>query len=83
MDTGLLWYDDSQADLASKVEGAAQRYHEKFGRRPDTCYVNPASLPGEDKGCCLDGIKVLATSAILPNHFWVGVHGRRRSQKTR
>ena len=80
MDTGLLWYDDSQADLSTKVQEAAQRYYEKFGKRPDRCYVNPASLPPEAKQCSLNGIKVLARPTILPDHFWLGVGGPRRSR---
>jgi hypothetical protein len=81
MEVGLLWYDDSQADLAAKVQEAAERYREKFGRRPNRCYVNPASLPGKGKVLSLDGIKVLTSPTILPNHFWVGVQGRKSSRK--
>jgi hypothetical protein len=81
MEVGLLWYDDSNGDLASKVQEAAERYREKFGRRPDRCYVNPASVPGTGKGVSLDGIKVVASPTILPNHFWVGVEGRKRLRK--
>jgi hypothetical protein len=79
MKTGLLWYDDSKADLAAKVEDAAERYEEKFGRRPNRCYVNPASLPGEGKGFSLDGIKVVTRPSILPNHFWVGIGRPKRT----
>ena len=73
MEIGLLWYDDSKIDLATKVQEAAERYEEKFGRRPDRCHVNPVSLPGEAKKLSLNGIKVLASPAVLPNHLWVGV----------
>jgi hypothetical protein len=81
MKTGLLWYDDSKVDFASKVREAAQRYREKFGRSPDRCYVNPASLPGNGEKVSLKGIKVLTSATIQPNHFWVGVGGRNGSQK--
>jgi len=81
MEIGLLWYDDSKADFAAKVEEAAQRHEDKFGRRPNTCYVNPASLPGEGKQLRLNGIKVLTKPSVLPDHFWVGVQGRKRSRK--
>jgi hypothetical protein len=73
MKIGLLWYDDTGADLATKVEEAAQRYRDKFGRRPNRCYVNPADLPAEESGFSHDGIKLMASSAILPDHFWVGI----------
>ncbi|HID86222.1 MAG TPA: hypothetical protein EYP55_02460 [Anaerolineae bacterium] len=46
MKVGLLWYDDDpKRPFAEKIEAAARRYREKFGVRPNTCYVNPASLP--------------------------------------
>ncbi len=73
MDIGLLWYDDSKADFATKVEEASQRYEEKFGKRPNRCYVNPASLPAGGDSYSLDGITVLSRPGILPDHFWVGV----------
>ena len=34
MTEGLLWYDDSELDLAEKVEQAARRYERKFGESP-------------------------------------------------
>jgi hypothetical protein len=80
METGLLWYDDSQADFASKVQDAAQRYRQKFGRSPDRCYVNPASLPGNGEKVSLKGIKVVTSPTIQPHHFWVGIQERKRAQ---
>jgi hypothetical protein len=71
VDTGLLWYDDSKADFATKVLEAKERYEEKFGRKPNCCYVHPECLP--EKGLPANGIKVVASPAVLPNHFWVGV----------
>ena len=51
MKVGLLWYDDDAGrGLAAKVKRAAQRYREKYGRLPNTCYVNPqAGLPQGDE----------------------------------
>jgi hypothetical protein len=71
VEVGLLWYDDSQIDFAKKVLEAAERYQEKSGARPNRCYVNPECLP-EDR-VAADGIKILASPIVLPNHFWVGV----------
>ena len=46
MKSGLLWYDaDPKKPIWDKIEEAAQRYYEKFGVRPDTCFVNPSALP--------------------------------------
>jgi hypothetical protein len=71
VEVGLLWYDDSPTDFATKVLEAAQRYEEKFGARPNRCYVNPECLP--EDGLPSNGIKVLASPIVLPNHFWVGI----------
>lgn len=80
MDMGLLWYDDSQADFATKVIEAKERYEEKFGRKPNSCYVHPQSLPRA--GTPANGIKVVASPTVLPNHFWVGVGNPECSRTT-
>ena len=79
MEIGLLWYDDTQMEFATKVQQVVERYEEKFGKAPNRCYVNPASMPGEAKKLSLNGLKVLASPTILPDHFWVGVEGRKRN----
>lgn len=79
--TGLLGYHDSKGDLASKVHEPAERYGEKFGRRPNSFYVNPASLPNNASKSSARGIKVVTKPTILPDRFWVGVEGRNRSRK--
>ncbi len=78
MQTGLLWYDgDPHRGLAAKVEEAAQRYQEKFGSAPNTCYVNQAELNDQNLAIALSGVhdalRVLPAHNILPHHFWVGV----------
>jgi hypothetical protein len=77
---GLLWYDDSAVDIATKVQDAAERYEEKYGRQPNYCYVNPTTLP--EGGVPANRIKVVASPAVLPNHFWVGIHrDKHRSER--
>jgi len=72
MKIGLLWYDDDpKRGVMDKIEQAAQRYYEKFGKKPDTCYVNPVLLPSG--GMAHNGVKVLAATTVLPDHFWVGI----------
>ncbi len=78
MRVGLLWFDDDpKKELSLKVEEAAERYFEKFGLWPNVCYVSPATLPlPRDavgmEGVHLDGLRVLSSPLILPDHFWVG-----------
>ncbi|MGB5931710.1 MAG: hypothetical protein WBH57_01405 [Anaerolineae bacterium] len=71
MRVGLLWFDDDpKKELSLKVKEAAERYFEKFGRRPNLCYVSPATLPLQ--GIHLDGLRILSSPLVLPDHFWVG-----------
>jgi hypothetical protein len=81
VEVGLLWYDDSKADFSSKVLEAAERYEEKFGRRPNRCYVHPECLP--EDGFRENGLKVVTSPGVLPHHFWVGVgsNGRGRAKR--
>lgn len=73
MKVGLLWYDDNrERDIEDIIEACARRYYEKFGIRPDTCYVNPATLSQRDLRL-KSNIQVKTAVNILPNHFWLGV----------
>jgi hypothetical protein len=78
LEVGLLWYDDSKADFATKVHEAAQRYEEKFGDKPNCCHVNPQGLPGDAPRA--NGVRLVTNPAILPNHFWVGIGSNGNSQ---
>ncbi len=72
MKIGLLWFDDDvKRPFAQKVEAARRRYLEKFGVKPDTCYVNPATMPATEVS--VDGLRIISASIILPNHYWLGV----------
>jgi hypothetical protein len=72
MTTGLLWFDDNaKVPLATKIENAARRYRERFGRSPNVCYVHPNTLAGEP---LVEGaVKVVELASVQPNHFWIGV----------
>jgi hypothetical protein len=72
MKWGLLWFDDDRkAPLAARVEKAARRYREKFGRSPDVCYVNPVTL--SEAEAMPAHVKIIERTSIQPNHFWIGV----------
>ena len=72
METGLLWFDDSpRVSLTHKVLEAARRYREKFGRCPNVCYVHPSMLAAS--GPAPAEVRVVKSSSVQPNHFWVGV----------
>lgn len=72
MKIGLLWFDnDSKRSLEEKVNAGAARYQEKFGTKPNACYVNPVMLEG--KGVYVNGLKVMTADNVLPHHFFIGV----------
>lgn len=82
MEYGLLWYDgDPRRPLEDKIGRAVQRYREKFGRAPNTCYVHPELVDGRSEGkpqlaCRLAEpqatIRVVSSQSVLLHHFWVG-----------
>lgn len=82
MDVGLLWYDDDpRRGLEDKIDRAAQRYREKYGRWPNTCYVHPQSAGGlveqEQNVACGSNngratIQVLSAPNVLLHHLWLG-----------
>lgn len=82
MKVGLLWYDDDpRRELEAKVVRAAQRYREKYGCWPNTCYVHARTgLPsGEELArvtCQSEGtrkvVRLLSAPNILLHHFWLG-----------
>ncbi|MBN1976465.1 MAG: hypothetical protein JW918_03605 [Anaerolineae bacterium] len=82
MKKGLLWYDDSEQDLAEKVERAARRYRKKFGTAPDACYVHPSVLNGNGKMKEVDGVRVMVLPSVLRHHFWLGQEEKPRQRKT-
>jgi len=72
MEVGLLWFDDNpKVSFVSKVERAARRYQERFGRSPDVCYVHPCTFAGVT--AMPADVQVIGLSTVRPNHFWVGV----------
>ena len=71
MKTGLLWFDnDPNRSLEEKVARASQRYEAKFGRLPNSCYVNPALLEAKKQ---VGDIQVMGADNILPHHFMIGI----------
>lgn len=90
MEIGLLWYDnDPKRALEDKIGQAAQRYRDKYGRWPNTCYVHPqvmADRAGQERNltCRLQNpktmIRVISASNVLLHHYWVGESAKRTSK---
>ncbi len=93
MKSGLLWYDnDPRRALEDKIGRAAQRYHEKYGHWPNTCYVHPQAIDGRSDqelriACPVEEnretIQVVSASNILLHHFWLGKNAHQRAGKRR
>jgi len=72
MKWGLLWFDDNRkVPFVDRVEKAARRYREKFGRSPDVCYVHPMTLSGAEEMPA--HVQIIELASVQPNHFWIGV----------
>ena len=75
MHTGMLWFDDSQSTLTTKIQKAMEYYHKKYGRVPDLCLVHPNML--KDSKLDEDGITVRPYRPVLPGHIWIGVEDKK------
>lgn len=72
----LLFDDDKKRTLAEKIDLAVSYYQKKYGRDPDTCYVNPNELNAKEGGKVRIGkITLRPNITIIKNHFWLGVDG--------
>lgn len=71
MKTGMLWFDnDPKTELSDKVQRAAAYYQNKYGRRPDLCFVHPSMV--KEKVQQAQGIEIRITRQVLPYHLWMG-----------
>lgn len=91
MDIGMLWFDnDTHADLPSKIENAAEYYLNKYGIRPNVCFIHPCMTPEDLKAQIrkpskkalkikpifkAGSIEVHTSKSMLPNHLWIGING--------
>ena len=72
MNTGMLWYDSNpKTDLSSKIKRAATYYHQKYGKKPDLCFVHPSIVKKSSK--TENGIMIQPNNLVLPHHFWIGI----------
>lgn len=71
MNIGMLWFDDDpRKTLDTKIQQAAARYREKYGRAPNACYVNPAAIAANSTR---NGLHIIAARTIRPNYLWLGI----------
>ena len=70
MKQGMLWYDNINGrKLNERIELAVNYFTQKYGKKPEQCFVNPAMIMGETVSAL--PIKVIADKKILENHIWI------------
>lgn len=73
MDVGMLWFDgDHEKELELRIGQAAQYYRTKYGRTPNLCLIHPETMQ-ERTLTETGGLQIETSSAVLPDHFWLGV----------
>jgi hypothetical protein len=73
MRIGWLWFDNTKGrTLEQKVLNAAEHYQAKFNHAPDTCYVHPKAVEGEQQ---IGAVHVVPAKHVLLHHFFLGVNG--------
>lgn len=86
MNIGMLWFDnDPKAEMVAKIERAAAYYREKYGKKPNLCFVHPSMLHKDHPvdtpwRISSAGVEVRPSRSVLPNHFWIGVNGSKPSE---
>jgi hypothetical protein len=80
MDSGMLWFDNNkQRDLTAKVSRAAEYFQKKYGQLPTLCFVHPSMMQNGDKKFAAGKVEIRIASSVLPNHFWIGINGKKES----
>ena len=81
MNIGMLWFDnDTKTELTAKIDRAAHYYREKYGKKPNVCFVHPSmvkteSIDDSNKTILRGDIELRTSKSVLPNHFWIGING--------
>ncbi len=70
MNTGMLWFDNSNISLGDKIKKAVAYYEKKHNIKPTSCLVHPNDLKDGIPDC---GIEIHPYRPVLPGHIWIGV----------
>jgi hypothetical protein len=81
MDVGMLWFDgDHEKELEQRIGQAARYYRTKYGRTPNMCLIHPKTMR-ESTLSEAGGLQIQTSSAVLPDHFWLGVEPTERDSQ--
>lgn len=70
MNTGMLWFDNSNITLEAKIKKAAAYYQKKYERKPELVLVHPNVLP--ETPIEIEGLTIRPYRPVLPGHIWIG-----------
>lgn len=73
MQTGMLWFDNSELTLQQKIEKAIAYYEKKHGRKPELCLIHPSIIPVDGVQVEIEGLVIKSYKYIVPGHLWVGI----------
>ncbi len=76
MQTGMLWFDNSQTALTVKIQKAVDYYQKKYGRTPDLCLVHPSMMEKNQRQLEIDHLTVRPYRPVLPGHIWIGIEDK-------
>jgi hypothetical protein len=80
MDVGMLWFDgDREKGLEKRIGQATQYYQKKYGRTPNLCLIHPLTMMEKELEAT-GGLQVRTSTAVLPDHFWLGVEVHAESE---
>jgi hypothetical protein len=69
MENGMLWFDDrNDISTEEKIQNAIVFFQEKYGGKPDCCYIN-ADTPQKESSQKLMGLRIEISQYVMPNHF--------------
>lgn len=77
MHTGMLWFDNSNSPLNTKIQKAVDYYHKKYGRIPDLCLVHPSMLEKNQKQLEIDKLTIRPYRPVIPGHIWIGIEDKK------
>ena len=67
---GITFFDDSGADLKTRMRRAIERYEAKRSRKPTHCEVNSRLVSGS--GQRMAGVLLVASNRVGPNELYIG-----------
>jgi len=72
MNTGMLWFDnDPKTDISTKLSRAANYYHQKYGKKPNLCFVHPSAM--KDINGSAPEMEIKPNNRVKPHHLWLGI----------